>query len=99
MKKPDETRQLRLETLINALLSLKNAKETESFLDDLCTPAEREAMADRWMVVQKLTEGTPYRQIAEETGVSVTTVTRVARCLNRENSGYKKIYERVKNDK
>ncbi|MEM6812670.1 MAG: YerC/YecD family TrpR-related protein [Pseudomonadota bacterium] len=81
--------------LIQAILSLESIEESREFFEDLCTPAEFEAMADRWLVVQKLSKGLSYREIAKETGVSVTTVTRVARCLNRENSGYKKIYERV----
>lgn len=46
---------------------------------DLCTPAELEAIADRWKVVPLLAEGVPYREIHDRTGVSVTTIGRVAR--------------------
>nr|WP_284347006.1 Trp family transcriptional regulator [Xanthomonas oryzae] len=53
----------------------------QAFLRDLCTPAELEAMADRWRVVPLLVKGVPYREIHELTQVSVTTIGRVARTL------------------
>jgi TrpR-related protein YerC/YecD len=86
----------RKRSLYKALLALQTEEEAARFLDDLCTPAELEAMADRWLVVEKLAAGQPYREIAQGTGVSVTTVTRVARCLFAEGSGYQTIYERIK---
>ena len=64
------------------------------FFTDLCTPAELEAMADRWQVVPLLHQGIPYRTIHEKTGVSVTTITRVARCLTLGSGGYNLIYDR-----
>jgi uncharacterized protein YerC len=45
-------------------------------------------MADRWQVVEPLTKAVPYRQIHDETGVSVTTIGRVARCLELGSGGY-----------
>lgn len=96
MKKKTPQSEARRQELYKALLALNSVQEVDSFLDNLCTPAELEAMADRWLIVEKLSKGLPYRTIAEQTGASVTTVTRVARCLNEENSGYKMIYERVK---
>lgn len=59
-----------------------------ALLTDLCTPAEIEAMVDRWQVVAPLLDGVPYREIHERTGVSVTTVGRVARCLTHGAGGY-----------
>jgi len=85
----------RKQALYKALLALNDAVEVDRFLDNLCTPSELEAMADRWLIVEKLSDGLPYRTIAQQTGASVTTVTRVARCLNEENSGYQTIYKRV----
>ena len=52
------------------------------------TPAEREALTDRWAVVPLLAEGMSYRAIHEATGVSVTTVGRVARCVEDGAGGY-----------
>ena len=77
-----------LDGLANALASLKDAAQVRAFLEDLCTPAELEAMSDRWRVVPQLLQGIPYREIHERTLVSVTTVGRVARTLERGIGGY-----------
>ncbi len=67
--------------LLHAILKLETIDEMRKFFSDLCTPAELQAMSDRWQVAQLLQEGLPYRTIYEKTGVSTATVTRVARCL------------------
>ncbi|MBA2650712.1 MAG: helix-turn-helix domain-containing protein [Tatlockia sp.] len=81
--------------LMQAISLLKNKKEALAFFNDLCTPAELEAMADRWEVVPLLRQGIPYRVIQEQTGVSVTTITRVARCLSLGSGGYTLIADRL----
>jgi TrpR-related protein YerC/YecD len=81
--------------LYRAILALASETECRRFLDDLCTPAELEALIDRWSVVPLLEEGLPYRRIHELTGVSVTTVGRVARCLSGANSGYRQVLDRL----
>ncbi|TAM58685.1 MAG: DNA-binding transcriptional regulator [Rhodanobacter sp.] len=75
-------------SLYEALLSLKNTDEMGAFLNDLCTPAEREVLVDRWRVVPYLLEGVSYREIHERTAVSITTIGRVARYLNQGSGGY-----------
>ncbi|MGD9591256.1 MAG: YerC/YecD family TrpR-related protein [Candidatus Berkiella sp.] len=82
--------------LYEAILALKNVEEAKQFFEDLCTPSERQALADRWLVVEPIKQGIPYRTIYEETGVSVTTVGRVARCLSFGTGGYQLIFERLK---
>jgi TrpR-related protein YerC/YecD len=82
--------------LYRALLTLRTADECAALLDDLCTPAEIQAMADRWIVVEHLAEGLPYRQIHERTGVSVTTIGRVARCLAAGTGGYRTALRRIR---
>ena len=77
-----------LDGLANALASLRDAAQVRAFLEDLCTPAELEAMCDRWKVVPLLRAGEPYRGIHERTGVSVTTIGRVARTLEQGAGGY-----------
>lgn len=77
-----------LANLAAALAALPDAGAVATFLRDLCTPAELEAMADRWKVVPRITAGMPYREIHEATGVSVTTVGRVARTLAGGSGGY-----------
>ena len=66
------------------------------FLDDLCTPAEIEAMIDRWRVAQLLDQGHTYRDIAELTEVSVTTIGRVARFMEFGQGGYRTILDRLR---
>jgi TrpR-related protein YerC/YecD len=66
-----------------------------SFLEDLCTPAELEAIADRWRVVPLLLKETSYREIHDKTAVSVTTIGRVARALSFGSGGYRIAAERV----
>ena len=75
-------------SLCAAVAVLQTPEECRSFFRDLCTPAELQAMADRWAVVEWLRRGLPYRQIHRLTGVSVTTIGRVARFLDNGNGGY-----------
>jgi len=77
-----------LQALSEALAALDQAGEVRAFLEDLCTPAELEAMSDRWRVVPLLLKGVPYREIHDLTQVSVTTIGRVARTLERGAGGY-----------
>lgn len=82
--------------LFSAVLTLKNIEECRSFFRDLCTPAELQALADRWAVVGLLQQGVPYREIHKQTGVSVTTIGRVARYLQNGNGGYTLAADRMK---
>ncbi|MGH8148793.1 MAG: YerC/YecD family TrpR-related protein [Steroidobacteraceae bacterium] len=75
-------------SLCAAVAALGTPEECRAFFRDLCTPAELQAMADRWAVVECLQRGLPYREIHRVTGVSVTTVSRVARFLANGNGGY-----------
>lgn len=79
-----------LDALVEALRILREPADLRALLIDLCTPAELEALSDRWQVVPLLLEGLPYRDIHARTGVSVTTVGRVARCLTHGAGGYRK---------
>ncbi|MEM9533769.1 MAG: YerC/YecD family TrpR-related protein [Pseudomonadota bacterium] len=83
------------EELCEVLARLQTAGDVQAFMKDLCTPAELEAMVDRWRVVPLLKEGRPYRQIHDLTGVSVTTIGRVARFLDSGNGGYETAYGKL----
>jgi len=74
--------------LFSAVAVLRSTDECRAFFRDLCTPAEIQAMADRWATVDCLQRGMPYREIHRLTGVSVTTIGRVARFLAQGNGGY-----------
>ena len=80
-----------------ALTSIKTAEEMERFLVDLCTPAELRALAERWHVAQILDAGEQsYREINALTGVSTTTIGRVARFLKDEpHQGYRTVLDRM----
>jgi TrpR-related protein YerC/YecD len=82
--------------LYRALCSLESLEECRNFLKDLCTPAELQALVDRWQVVVLLDQGYPYRKINELTGVSVTTIGRVARFLADGFGGYRAAIERTR---
>jgi len=83
--------------LAKALASVKSAEEMERFLVDLCTPAELRALAERWHVAQMLDAGEQsYREINALTGVSTTTIGRVARFLKDEpHQGYRTVLDRM----
>jgi TrpR-related protein YerC/YecD len=82
-------------SLYRAMLSLESVEELRAFLRDLCTPAELEALSDRWRVIPWLRRGIAYREIHDRTGVSVTTIGRVARFLAQGNGGYRIAAERT----
>ena len=77
-----------LDAIARALAALDKPPDVRAFLEDLCTPAELEAMCDRWKVVPLLMQRVPYREIHDRTLVSVTTIGRVARTLERGEGGY-----------
>jgi TrpR-related protein YerC/YecD len=83
------------QSLYEAVLTLTSLAECQAFFHDLCTPAELQAMADRWAVVDPLRRGMPYREIHRQTGVSVTTIGRVARCLALGDGGYTTAASRI----
>ena len=86
------------EALFRAIVSLKDTGECGNFLRDLCTPAELQALVDRWHVVELLQQGLPYRRIHDITGVSVTTIGRVARFLTDGFGGYQAALDRTGKD-
>src|SRR5262245_51748293 len=88
--------QLAERSLYAAVLTLRSLDECRGFFRDLCTPAEIQAMADRWAVVEGLQRGLPYREIHRLTGVSVTTIGRVARYLSAGNGGYTLAAQRIR---
>ena len=85
--------------LYDAFKNIENEKDFNNFLIDLCTPAEIKDLNDRFKIAQLLEDGTMnQRDIAKTIQCSITTVTRVARFLNREKyGGYRKILKTLKN--
>lgn len=86
---PEPQTESPIAALSRALAALADERAVESFLRDLCTPAELEALADRWRVVPLLERGIAYREIHDRTAVSVTTIGRIARFLHEGAGGYR----------
>jgi TrpR-related protein YerC/YecD len=84
------------DALFEAVISLRTVGECRNFFKDLCTPAELQALVDRWQVVEYLEQNLPYRKIHDLTGVSVTTIGRVARFLVDGFGGYRTAIDRTR---
>jgi len=78
---------------------MESVEECRNLLKDLCTPAELQALVDRWQAVELLEQGIPYRKIHDQTGVSVTTIGRVARFLTDGFGGYATAIKRIQKRK
>ena len=91
-----KSRRTRAENaLFAAVVSMENVDECRALFRDLCTPAELQALVDRWQAVELLDQGLPYRRIHDLTGVSVTTIGRVARFMTDGFGGYQTAIERT----
>mgnify|MGYP001582882926 CR=1 FL=1 len=86
----------KLKKLATILLSFKDAGMLLNFLRDLCTLEELEEMSSRWEAAQLLRRGIPYRDIAEKTGLSTTTITRVAHWLHHGEGGYRAALDKTR---
>ena len=87
-----------LAALADAIVDVGDRDQALALLRDLCTPAEVRALAERWQVARLLDEDRlTYREIHQATGVSTTTIVRVARFLRQENNGgYRQLLDRRK---
>ena len=92
----DEWRTPSTDALFDAVMRLESRDELQQFFRDLCTRHELEELSARWAVVQLLDDGLSYRRIAEATGVSTTTVTRINEWLNHGTGGYRTALQRLK---
>jgi TrpR-related protein YerC/YecD len=83
------------DNLIKAILSLEDAEEAKNFLRDLLTEKELIEFGNRWKAAHMLNQQIPYSQIEKETGLSSTTVARIAKWLNNGMGGYQLILKRL----
>ena len=85
-----------LEYLFHGFMTLQNAEECRNFLFDLCTESELLEMSRRLQAAKMLKSGMIYTEIAEQTGLSTATISRVNRCLKyNDKSGYDVVLERL----
>ena len=83
------------DNLFEAIKTLQGFEEYRSFFQDILTPSEFQAIKDRWTVAALLYEGYTYREVNAISGVSITTVARVARFLSDGSGGYQIALERL----
>ncbi|MDP4181817.1 MAG: YerC/YecD family TrpR-related protein [Bacillota bacterium] len=81
--------------LFEAILLLSDVDECYSFFEDICTISEIKALAQRLEVAKMLKNGITYTEIADKTGASTATISRVNRSLNYGADGYKMILDRL----
>ncbi len=88
-----------MDHLFDAILCLKDREECYTFFEDVCTVNELFSIAQRFEVAHMLREQKTYLEIAEKTGASTATISRVNRSLNYGNDGYDMVFERLKEQK
>jgi len=81
--------------LFNAILCLQNKDECYNFFEDLCTVNELLSLSQRFEVATMLRERKTYLEIAEKTGASTATISRVNRSLNYGTDGYELVFQRM----
>ena len=88
-----------VDLLFDAVLTLKDRKECYIFFEDICTINELLSLSQRYEVAKMLREKKTYMEIAEKTGASTATISRVNRSLNYGNDGYDMTFARLKDRK
>lgn len=85
----------RMEYLYRGILTLRSVEECRAFFEDLCTVKELSEMSRRLCAAKMLDEEKVYTEIAEQTGLSTATISRVNRCLRYGSDGYERVLRRL----
>ncbi len=85
-----------VQELFEAILALKNEDECFLFFEDVCTTNEILSFAQRYQVAKLLGENRTYQEIAEKSGASTATISRVKRSIDDGSGGYEMIFKRLK---
>ena len=94
MYKPNIENEL-IDGFFEALSLVDTREEYYRFFEDICTVGEITAIAQRLEVAKMLADEQTYTRIAEVTGASTATISRVKKCLNYGSDGYKLVLERL----
>ena len=86
-----------VDNLFEGILSLKSKEECYIFFEDICTINELLSLSQRFEGAKMLREQKTYLEIAEKTGASTATISRVNRSLNYGNDGYDMVFDRIEN--
>ena len=81
--------------IFDAILSLKNREECYAFFEDICTVNELLSLSQRFEVAAMLRQKKTYLEIAEKTGASTATISRVNRSLIYGEGGYDIVFSRI----
>ena len=92
-------KDMNVDYLFKAILSLETLEECYNFFEDLCTVPELKALSQRLHVAKMLEDRHVYSDIVNETGASTATISRVNRSLNYGCDGYRVVFERLKDEK
>ena len=84
-----------IDDLYRAILSLEDLADAKAYFRDLLTEGEIKEFAERWKVARMIAAEVPYTSIIEQTGLSSTTVARVARWVKNGTGGYRRMLKRV----
>ena len=84
-----------VDSLFDAVLTLKDREECYRFFEDLCTVNELLSLSQRFEVASMLKDKRTYLDIADKTGASTATISRVNRSLNYGNDGYEMVFNRL----
>ena len=88
-------KDMNVDYLFKAVLSLETMEECYSFFEDVCTVNELLSFSQRYEVAKMLREKRTYLEIADKTGASTATISRVNRSLNYGNDGYDMVFKRL----
>ena len=91
----NKARDPKIEFLFKAILSLQDINECYEFFEDLCTVSEVQEMSRRLWAAKLLNENCVYSNIAERTGLSTATISRINRCLKYGSDGYAEAIRRL----
>ena len=94
----DKLHTTAVDTLFEAILSLRNKEECYTFFEDIATVNEILSLSQRFEVAGMLSEHRTYMEIAQKTGASTATISRVNRSLNYGNAGYDMVFSRIKKE-
>ena len=89
-------KDVHMDSLFSAILSLETLEECYNFFEDLCTITEMRSMAQRFQVAKMLDDGRIYSDIVKETGASTATISRVNQCLVYGTDGYRTVLDRIR---
>ena len=87
-----------IDKLFESILKLENIDECYEYFQDLCTIKEIQDMALRLECAHLIDQGMKYQEISASTGLSTATISRVSKCLNYGEGGYRKTLDREKNN-